>query len=1085
MKTRKKKPVSTVAVSETAKLSEGVEPVARAAEPQAPAETGAPTSVGFPIVGIGASAGGLAAFEAFFSGMPADTDPGMAFVLVQHLAPGHKSLLAALIRRYTRMQVFEVEDGMAVQPNCVYVIPPNCDMVFLNGALHLTDPSVAHGQRLTIDFFFRSLAQEQRERAICIVLSGIGSDGTLGVRAIKGNGGMVMAQKLESNEYDGMPRSAIATGLVDYELPPAEMPAQLIAYVEHVFGKPPESANDPLHKTESAMKKIFLLLRVQTGHDFSQYKPNTIHRRIDRRMAVNQIKVIDNYVQYLQQDPAEVEALFRDLLIGVTNFFRDAEAFTALEKQTIPRLFADRDADSAIRVWVPACSTGEEAYSIAILLQERLEALKQGHKAQIFATDVDGQAIATARAGIYPANIAADISPERLERFFDVEPDGSYRVQKDIRDMLVFSEQDLVRDPPFSRLDLISCRNLLIYMGAKLQKKFIPLFYYALNPGGFLFLGTSETVGEFDALFDALDRKAKLYHRKDDALNIPRMSLERSVFALQTGRASAPAPLSAQLKTGGLKKSSAREVTERALLQQVAPTAVLVDDNGDILYLHGRTGMYLEPAPGEPGINILKMAREGLRYDLASALNKAAATNEPVCHPGLHVKTNGHFTAVKLTVRPVPPLTPATSESRAYLVILEEASSDTSGTSDPSDTRVEALKRELCAKEEYLQSANEALETSNEELQSSNEEMQSVNEELQAANEELETSKEELHSVNEELATVNMELQNKVAALTRSNNDMNNLLAGTGIATIFVDLRQNIMRFTPAATQIIHLIPGDVGRPVDHLVTKLRYYDRLTAVVQSVLDTQVHREVEVQTVEGEWYIMRIQPYLTPDNAIEGAVLTFVPISERKQMEDKLRETVSILDAAMNQSTAGIAIADAPDGKLRFVNDAGLLIRGGDREAVMNGVGIDQYVSTWRLLDLDGRPLAPEEVPLARAIMFGETCSREFIIRRAETDDRMVMARAAPIKDAAGNVVAGIVVFLDITERKHAEIKIASQLEELRRWQNVMLGREDRVLELKREVNDYCSRVGEAPRYPSQEDAALELGKTQTKQEHKR
>jgi len=733
-------------------------------------------------------------------------------------------------------------------------------------------------------------------------------------------------------------------------------------------------ANDLLPATERAMKKIFVLLRVQTGHDFSQYKPTTIHRRINRRMTVHQIKVIDNYVQYLQQDPAEVEALFRDLLIGVTSFFRDAEAFMALEKQAIPGLFADRDADSAIRVWVPACSTGEEAYSIAILLRERLEALKQGHKAQIFATDVDGQAIATARAGIYPANIADDISPERLARFFDVEPDGSYRVTKAIRDMLIFSEQDLVRDPPFSRLDLISCRNLLIYMGAKLQKKFIPLFYYALNPGGFLFLGTSETVGEFDALFGALDHKAKLYHRKDDALNIPRVSLERLSFALPTRRASVPVPLPVQRKTGGLKKPSARDV------------------------------------------------------------------------------------------------------------ILEEASSD---TSDTSDTHIEVLKRELCAKEEYLQAANEALETSNEEFQSSNEEMQSVNEELQAANEELETSKEELHSVNEELATVNMELQNKVVALTRANNDMNNLLAGTGIATIFVDLRQNIMRFTPAATQIIHLIPGDVGRPVGHLVNKLRNYDRLTAAVKAVLDKQVHKEVEVQTLEGEWYIMRIQPYLTPDNAIEGAVLTFMPISERKQMEDKLRETVSILDAAMNQSTAGIAIADAPDGKLRFVNDAGLLIRGGDRETIIKGVGIDQYVSTWRLLDLDGRPLAPEEVPLARAIMFGETCSREFIIRRAETDDRIVMAKAAPIKDTAGHVVAGIVVFLDITERKQAEARIANQLEELRRWQNVMLGREDRVQELKREVNEFCRRSGEALRYPSQEDAAAFSEGTKAKQEHKR
>ncbi len=471
----------------------------------------------FPIVGLGASAGGLAAFEAFFSALPAATDPGMAFVLVQHLAPDHKSILTDLLRRYTRMQVFEVEDGMAVQPNCAYIIPPNRDMAFLNGTLHLLEPAAPRGQRLPIDFFFRSLAQDQRERAIGIVLSGTGSDGTLGVRAIKGEGGMVMAQHPASTEYDGMPRSAIATGLVDYELPPAEMPAQLIAYVAHAFGKPSRPPTVPAPQAENALKKIFILLRAQTGHDFSQYKPSTLHRRIERRLAVHQLETLDGYVKYLQQTPAEVDALFRDLLIGVTHFFRDPEAFQALEEQVIPKLFAGKPADAVIRVWSPGCSTGEEAYSLAILLAERQEAMKQSFKVQVFATDIDRQAIATARAGLYPASLAADLSPERLARFFAAEPDGSaYRIHKGIRDLLVFSEQNVIKDPPFSKLDLISCRNLLIYMDGDLQKKLIPLFHYALNPGGFLFLGTSETVGECDDLFAALDRKLKLYQRKED-----------------------------------------------------------------------------------------------------------------------------------------------------------------------------------------------------------------------------------------------------------------------------------------------------------------------------------------------------------------------------------------------------------------------------------------------------------------------------------------------------------------------------------------------------------------------------------------
>ncbi|MGP1678983.1 MAG: chemotaxis protein CheB, partial [Burkholderiales bacterium] len=597
-----------------------------ALSPETKTPGAAESSIGFPIVGIGASAGGLAAFEAFFAGMPADTDPGMAFVLVQHLAPDHKSILSELIRRYTRMQVFEVEDGMAVRPNCAYIIPPNRDMAFLNGTLQLLEPAAPRGQRLPIDFFFRSLAHDQHERAIGIVLSGTGSDGTSGVRAIKGEGGMVMAQSPDSTEFDGMPRSAIATGLVDYVLQAAQMPAQLIAYSTQAFGG--TAAAVPTPKTENALKKIFVLLRAQTGHDFSLYKPSTIQRRIVRRMAVHQIDSIDAYVKYLQQTASEVETLFRELLIGVTNFFRDPEAFKVLEEQTIPKLFEGKPSGGTVRVWSAGCSTGEEAYSLAILLTERMEALAQNYTVQVFATDIDSQAIATARAGLYPASIAADVSPARLARFFTAEPGGSaYRIHKNIRDLLVFSEQDVIKDPPYSRLDLISCRNLLIYLGGELQKRLIPLFHYALNPGGFLFLGTSETVGEFGELFATLDRKSKLYQRREDLHGVQRLTLGRFTPPLaatgaapprDAGRAALPA------------KPPLRELTEQALLAQVAAGA-LVNAQGDILYLHGRTGMYLEPSPGEAGVsNILKMAREGLRRELATALHKAAATNETV-----------------------------------------------------------------------------------------------------------------------------------------------------------------------------------------------------------------------------------------------------------------------------------------------------------------------------------------------------------------------------------------------------------------------------------------------------------------------
>jgi two-component system, chemotaxis family, CheB/CheR fusion protein len=874
-----------------------------ALEPSRPVKANPDPEASFPIVGIGASAGGLAAFEAFFSGMPADVDPGMAFVLVQHLAPDHSSILTALMQRYTRMKVYEVEDGMAVQKNCAYIIPPNRDMALLNGTLQLMEPTEPRGHRLPIDFLFRSLAQDQRERAIGIVLSGTGSDGTLGVRAIKGGGGMVMAQSPDSCEFDGMPRSAIATGMVDYELPPEEMPDQLMAYVAHAFGHPARLASLSTPLTENALKKIFILLRTQAGHDFSQYKPSTICRRIERRMALHQIDQPEAYVKYLQQTPHEVEALFRDLLIGVTNFFRDPAAFEVLETQVIPKLFEGKPAGSVIRVWSTGCSTGEEAYSIAILLHERSEKLKQAYKLQVFATDIDSRAIAVARTGVYPASIAENISPERLARFFTAEPDGSaYRIHKSIRDLLVFSEHDVIKDPPFSKLDLISCRNLLIYLDSDLQKKLITLFHYALQPGGMLFLGNSESIGDLVELFTVIDRKSKVYQRREDfqgsrraALGrfLPPMMLKDSDPALNGGKMPHPVKL------------SLRELTEQAILQQLAPIAALVNGHGDILYLHGRAGLFLEPAPGDAGINnILKMAREGLRRDLTTALHKAASSKERIQCLGLRVKTNGQHALVNLSVSPLASSPAGALESPLFLVILEAASApltqaiavaalpaggQADGRDSDANAKIAELNEELQAKEDYLRAVNEELETSNQELKSSNEEMQSVNEELQSTNEELETAKEEMQSINEELATVNTELQAKVTDLSRTNNDMNNLLAGTGIGTIFVDFNLRILRFTPAITRIINLIPGDVGRPVGHIASNLVGYDRLVADAQEVLSTLIPKEIDVQTPEPKNYTMRILPYRTIDNVIEGAVITFVDITDMVRTREDLRK----------------------------------------------------------------------------------------------------------------------------------------------------------------------------------------------------
>jgi two-component system CheB/CheR fusion protein len=962
----------------------------------------------FPIVGIGASAGGLAAFEAFFSAMPADIDPGMAFVLVQHLAPDHKSILSDLIRRYTRMQVFEVEDGMKVKPNCAYIIPPNRDMAFLNGALQLLEPSLPRGQRLPIDFFFRSLAQDQRERAICIVLSGTGSDGMLGIRTVKGEGGMVMAQNPDSTEYDGMPRSAIATGLVDYVLPPAEMPDQLIAYVAHAFGKKPKMAAPPAPKPEDAMRKVFILLRAQTGHDFSRYKQNTIIRRIDRRMAVHQIEGMDAYVRYLQQTPAEVEALFRDLLIGVTGFFRDPEAFTAFQKEIVPKLFLGKPADAWVRVWVPGCSTGEEAYSIAILLQEQVEALKQGFKVQVFATDIDGKAIEHARSGIYPASIAGDVAPERLARFFAREPDANaYRIHKAIRDMLVFSEQNVIKDPPFSKLDLISCRNLLIYLDGELQKKIIPLFHYALNPGGFLFLGTSETVGEHLNLFATMDRKAKLYQRKSDGYGAMRPMFGAFLPPMTDAMVAPRLPGKAVLG----KKPNLRELTERTLLQEFTPVAALVNESGDILYLHGRTGRYLEPAPGDAGMNILKMARDGLRRELTMALHTADAHQQTVRCPNLRVKTNGDFTTVHLTIRSVSPGPEASASPCLFLVILEQAPEPIESADAPAlkqiegiprgdvdtNARIAALKQELRAKEEYLQSSNEELETSNEELKSSNEEMQSVNEELQSTNEELETSKEELQSVNEELATINAEMQQKMADLSRANNDMNNLLAGTGIGTIFVDHHLRILRFTPAASQVINLILSDVGRPVGHIVSNLANYDSLVADMAAVMETLVPKEIEVQAKTGDWYSLRIRPYRTLENVIEGAVITFVDITEQKRLQESLRELEADrrLAVVVRDSNDAVTVQDLEGRILAWNPEAERMYGWSEAEAL-----------TMDVRDLTPKCFHEETLAVVRKLVHGAALA-PYRTQRITRDGRTleVMLTASALLNAAREVYA--------------------------------------------------------------------------------
>lgn len=838
----------------------------------------------------------------------------MAFVLLQHLSPDHPSMLPELVQRYTKLRVLTAEDGMSVQVGCVYVTPPNRDITLSKGTLHLVESAGQRGHRLPIDAFFRSLAEDQEENAIAIVLSGTGSDGTLGARAVKDAGGLVVAQSPDSCEFDGMPRSVIASGVVDFELPPAEMVPHLVAYVLRAFRVALGSGSDA---AERPLKKIFEYLRAQTGHDFSQYKPKTTLRRIDRRMAVHQLDSLESYAKYLAQTPAEAMALFHDLLIGVTRFFRDPETFEAIEKDVIPRLFNGKPPGSAIRVWSVGCSSGEEAYSLAILLQEHLETLSARYTLQVFATDLDPRSIAVARAGVYPASIADEVSPGRLARYFVPRPDGAgYRIHKTVRDLVVFSEHDVLRDPPFSRLDMISCRNLLIYLGPELQRRVLPNFHYALNPGGStLVLGTSESVGECADLFTHRDGKARLYQRQD---------LEPSAhWAIKTrvrGRSAAYVPSQATPRAVPLAaaKLSAREVAERAILGHTVPFAALVNERGDIVYLHGRGGMFLEPASGEAAApNILTMARDGLRSELGRALRSAVSSGVATIERSPSVRTNGHHIPVDVGVQPVESDSSAPNSPPLFLVTLCEARPEPAKPPSPiamlpaapatvdADARVAELTRELQVQHESLVAANTDLANSYEELQSTNEEMQSVNEELQSSNEELETSKEELQSVNEELTTINAELQARVADLAQASGDMVNLLASTGIATLFVGHDLCIRRFTPAATRLINLIPSDAGRPLAHIASNLHNYDSLVADTTAVLETLVPRNVEVRAHDGAWYTMRILPYRTLDNIIEGAVITFMDISE-------IVRTREMLAAANRPNRLAVVVRDSHD-----------------------------------------------------------------------------------------------------------------------------------------------------------------------------
>jgi len=842
----------------------------------------------FPIVGIGASAGGLETLNAFFSIMPSDSN--MAFVVIQHLSPQHKSIMASLVDKHTRMTVAQIEDGTRVEPNHVYLNPPGKNVAIFNRRLHLLEPVKTSTINMPVDFFFRSLSEDQGVNAVGVILSGTASDGTLGIKAIKGEGGMVMVQQPDTAKYDGMPKSAIETGLVDFILPIEKMPETLIHYVQHPFLESLDKIKLTEPPIKNQMQKIFALIRSATGHDFSHYKLSTIARRIERRLAVHQITALSNYILFLQKNPVEIEVLFKNMIIGVTRFFRDPEAYEILVQQVLPELLSKKEPDTILRFWVAGCSTGEEAYSLGMILCEAMDQVKKHFNVQIFATDIDATALDTARKGIYPESIGADVSPKRLKRFFIKEP-GGFKVKKQLRDMVVFSLQNVVKDPPFSRLDLVSCRNLMIYMNSVLQKKIIPLFHYTLIPGGVLFLGTSESIGEYTDLFGPLNSKWKIFERKK---NLAGAAIAYPAEINYRARQKAESEEKDNLPL----ISSLQTMAERAILDEYAPAGVLLNDKYEIQHFVGNTDRYLAPPTGRPSFNILNMAREGLKHPLTTALHKAARVKTDAFCKEVRVKYNGTFCVVDIFVKQ---MTGKGLPAGFFLVIFKDKTPATAAdekktgalNTKKQDTALENLEQELQSTREYLQATIEELETSNEELKSTNEELQSVNEELQSTNEELETSKEELQSTNEELATVNAELQNKVDEFSKANDDMNNLLAATEIASIFLDADLCIKRYTPAAAKIISLIQTDIGRPIGDLKTRFPDID-LVGLAGKVLKDLNTVEIEIQSQDFIWYAITVMPYRTTENVIDGVVTTFVDVNKVKQA-DKIRRLAIVLE----------------------------------------------------------------------------------------------------------------------------------------------------------------------------------------------
>jgi len=949
------------------------------------------------VAGIGASAGGLEAFKKLLAAMPADS--GVALVLIPHLDPNHESLMVELLARHASMPVVEAAEGMAVEANRVYIIPPNKNMTIADGLLRLTGPVERGSWQTSIDLFLRSLADDQLERAICIILSGTGSHGTLGLKAVKAAGGMAMVQDPKTAASPGMPESAIATGLADHVLPVEQMPQALVRYVQHVNGGRVVAAVDEI---PDHLNQLLALLRARTKLDFRGYRKKMLARRLARRMGLSHFEDVAEYLAHLREHPDEVKQLARDLLISVSRFFRDPEAFRTLETEIIAPLIQAKDTVAPLRVWVPGCATGEEPYSVAMLLLEHQTAARSPCRLQIFATDVDEQALEVARRGIYPKDISADISPERLARFFTRVDESNWQISKQVRETVTFAVQNLTTDAPFSKMDLISCRNLLIYLEPEVHNRVITLLHFALKEGGHLFLGPSETIGPQTDLFESVSKKWRIYRRigpaRLDGLQFPAMQTEPHLASPRpASRPQAPAKLA--------------ELAQNSLLRRFGLAGVVINRNYDVQHFAGPTENYLVQPGGPPSHNLFSLARPGLEHKLRVVIRRAIRENAPQSIKDVKL---GHGADIRQVNIEVEPLRPSKQTEGLLLISFQEQPYPVSGPPAEVKTRaataepdlLHQLEQELEITRDELQSTIEELESANEELKASNEEVMSMNEELQSANEELETSKEELQSFNEELSTVNNQLHDKIEEVESATNDMANLLHSTEIATVFLDAELRIKLFTPPTTRMFNLIATDVGRPISDIVKRFAF-DDLLPEVQLLLRDLMPREKEVRTEDGRWYSRRIMPYRTLDNRIDGVVITFVDITDRKQAADAVVRRL----AAVVENSADAIFSKDLDATIRTWN------RGAER---LYGYSHDEAVGqSIKLLVPEDR--TEEWTRIMAALARGEYVEQLETERIRKDGVRIQVAlTVSPIRDSDGKVEGAAVTGRDITGRKRAE-----------------------------------------------------------------